>query len=73
MNDKEVEANAFASALLMPEEFIRNDLARYKVDYLDYVNDFMIADLAKYYKVTEARMTMRLVELEILKPYHLMP
>lgn len=73
MNDKEVEANAFASALLMPEEFIRNDLARYKVDYLDYVNDFMIVDLAKYYKVTEARMTMRLVELEILKPYHLMP
>jgi Zn-dependent peptidase ImmA (M78 family) len=59
----EIEANAFAAALLMPHEFLIRDLI--EVVPLD---DEKIRRLAKKYQVSEQAMTIRLVNLGFVSP-----
>ncbi len=54
----EREANLFASALLMPEDWVRENA---KKDGLD------IKSLAKKFEVSEQAMTIRLLELRLIK------
>jgi Zn-dependent peptidase ImmA (M78 family) len=53
----EVEANAFASELLMPEELLRAALGDRVIDLED---DSMISALAKRFRVSEAALRFRL-------------
>jgi Zn-dependent peptidase ImmA (M78 family) len=62
--EMEREANLFAIALLMPEEFIRGDMRGLPPLNLDY--DPRIKKMAKRYGVTEQMMTARLVNLGYL-------
>jgi Zn-dependent peptidase ImmA (M78 family) len=58
---KESEANAFAAALLMPEDMIRRDVAQLRADAnFDLESDRMIAQIAKRYQVSAQAMTFRL-------------
>ncbi len=56
-NRQEVEANAFASMLLIPEEFLLQDLQQHEIDILDE-ND--IQYLARRYNVSPQAMSLRL-------------
>lgn len=59
---KEVEANRFAAELLMPEEQLREDIA--KVGSFDLINDDpTIKKLADEYGVSERAMSIRLTTL----------
>lgn len=55
---EEIEANTFASLLLIPERFLSKDLEAAEVDLEDRVS---IAHLAKKYKVSHQAMTLRLI------------
>jgi Zn-dependent peptidase ImmA (M78 family) len=57
VDDAEVEANAFASELLMPQAFLQTALAGRAIDLED---DTMIAALAKRFRVTETALRFRL-------------
>jgi Zn-dependent peptidase ImmA (M78 family) len=57
---QEVDANAFAAALLMPEEFLRRDIGSNVPDMLD---EFAVRRLAQRYKVSPQALTIRLMEL----------
>lgn len=57
---EEIEANAFAAALLMPEAFLRKDLADFVLDIEDAER---VQELAKRYSVSAQAMTLRLVNL----------
>lgn len=57
---EEIEANAFAAALLMPEPFLKKDLAMVVVDIDD---EKQIQSLAKLYEVSDQAMTLRLANL----------
>jgi Zn-dependent peptidase ImmA (M78 family) len=57
LDDTEIEANAFASELLMPEELLQAALAGRTIDLED---DAMIATLAKRFRVSEAALRFRL-------------
>jgi Zn-dependent peptidase ImmA (M78 family) len=57
---EEIEANAFAAALLMPEAFLKSDLQGFVLDIDDTKT---IASLAKRYEVSTQAMTLRLVNL----------
>jgi Zn-dependent peptidase ImmA (M78 family) len=59
----EVEANAFAAALLMPEHFLRNDLRHRTIDLFD---EAAVKQLAQRYKVSPQALTYRLMELNLL-------
>jgi Zn-dependent peptidase ImmA (M78 family) len=63
VNWKEIEANRFAAALLMPEDFIRRDLNR-----ISDINDTTIKQLAASYKVSMLAMKFRLMNLGLLSP-----
>ena len=56
----EIEANAFAAALLMPEEFLKKDVARLRFDVED---SEQIDELATKYAVSGQAMTFRLMNL----------
>ncbi|MDO8447073.1 MAG: ImmA/IrrE family metallo-endopeptidase [Deltaproteobacteria bacterium] len=60
----ELEANEFAAELLMPEELIINDFFKKVIEDEDSV----ISVLAKKYKVSEAALTYRLINLNLLEP-----
>jgi Zn-dependent peptidase ImmA (M78 family) len=60
----EVEANAFAAALLMPEEFLRGDLKSHVIDMFDEV---AVKKLAERYRVSVQALTIRLMELGLLR------
>jgi Zn-dependent peptidase ImmA (M78 family) len=60
---EEVEANAFAATLLMPEEFLKHDLAGRVIDVLDEV---AVRRLAQRYRVSPQALTIRLMELGLL-------
>lgn len=55
---EEIEANTFASLLLVPERFLSKDLEAAEVDL---ENKVAIGHLAKKYKVSPQAMTLRLV------------
>lgn len=59
----EVEANAFAAALLMPEDFLRDDLRDRSFDLYD---EAAVKRLAQKYKVSVQALTIRLMELGLL-------
>ena len=65
-NVDEIEANRFAAALLMPEEFLRRDLLRLKPN--DRTIDNAIHSLAVRYKVSTRAMELRLVNLGFISP-----
>jgi Zn-dependent peptidase ImmA (M78 family) len=56
----EIEANAFAAALLMPEEWVRRDTRRMNWDFDDAGE---IRSLAERYEVSTQAMTFRLANL----------
>lgn len=56
----EIEANAFAAALLMPEDMIRNDVRKLTLDFED---SGRIHELAERYMVSDQAMTFRLLNL----------
>lgn len=60
---QEVEANAFAASLLMPDEFVHQDLAGQTIDVLD---DAALRALAQSYQVSQLAFTIRLTELGYL-------
>lgn len=60
----EVEANAFAAALLMPETFLREDLRDRTIDMFD---ESAVRRLAQRYKVSVQALTIRLMELGLLR------
>jgi len=62
-NPEEFEANSFAAALLMPEEFIRRDLADQLIDIFD---DAKVRQLARQYEVSAQALTIRLMNLGML-------
>ncbi len=62
-NPVEIEANTFAAALLMPEEFIRQDLQGNRIDAYD---ESAIRRLARRYGVSQQTLTIRLMELGLL-------
>ena len=62
----EIEANKFAAALLMPEEFLRRDLLRMDIDETD--PDQAIQTLAVRYKVSRRAMELRLLNLGFISP-----
>lgn len=55
------EANAFAMALLMPEDWLRQDVA--KMGGVDIEDDEKVGKLAKKYRVSIQVMTLRLGQL----------
>jgi len=57
---EEIEANAFAANLLMPEKFIRSDVNEFAFDFED---QSQIQEMAERYKVSNQAMTFRLVNL----------
>ena len=57
----EIEANAFAAELLMPENWLRSSLK----EPLDEFDDDEIKRLAKDYKVSAQAMTFRLTNLNL--------
>lgn len=56
----EIEANAFAAALLMPESILRNDVKQLSVDFED---QRQVKTLADRYGVSAQAMTFRLLNL----------
>jgi Zn-dependent peptidase ImmA (M78 family) len=60
----ELEANAFAAALLMPEDFLREDLGDRTYDLFD---ESAVRRLAQRYKVSVQALTIRLMELGLLR------
>jgi len=62
----EIEANGFAAALLMPENFLRRDLLRVELDESD--PDPAIQTLAVRYKVSRRAMELRLLNLGFISP-----
>ena len=60
----EVEANTFAAALLMPDYFLREDLEGRAIDAMD---EAAVKRLARRYGVSQQALTIRLVELGLLR------
>jgi len=59
-----VEANGFAAELLMPAEFLSDDLR--KLTLTDLLDDRKMQQIAKKYQVSVQAMTNRLVSLGYL-------
>jgi Zn-dependent peptidase ImmA (M78 family) len=62
----EIEANAFAAALLMPEALLRNDVAQFSES--NFGKEDMIEELAAKYAVSTKAMSFRLMNLGFLAP-----
>ena len=55
----EIEANRFAAELLMPEEFLLDDIN----DYDDFLENDFIEDLARKYRVSTTAMSIKIQSL----------
>jgi Zn-dependent peptidase ImmA (M78 family) len=60
IDPEEIEANAFAAELLMPQTMLEKDIGEQAIDYED---DEMIRELAHRYKVSLQAMIFRLTNL----------
>ena len=60
----DLEANAFAQALLMPAAFLKRDFTGRRIDVRD---DTGMRQMAQRYHVSVAALTIRLVELRMLR------
>jgi Zn-dependent peptidase ImmA (M78 family) len=68
-DDQEIEANYFAACLLMPEGFLRRDVAQLaKFNGESALGEPEIFSLAKKYEVSKAAMGYRLVNLGLIDP-----
>lgn len=65
IHSKEIEANSFAASLLMPEDLIRECLAKY-LPRFSSIEDIAWR-MAKDFNVSEQAMTLRLVKLGIFE------
>jgi Zn-dependent peptidase ImmA (M78 family) len=63
---EEVEANAFAAELLMPEALLREDLRLGSIDALDEV---AVRRLGRKYGVSAQAVTIRLAELGLVSGF----
>lgn len=63
---EEIEANAFAAALLMPEELIRLHVNEKVLAGIDLESDEEIANLAEEFEVSRQAMLIRLSKLELI-------
>jgi Zn-dependent peptidase ImmA (M78 family) len=64
-NDREeVEANAFAAALLMPEALVRQEIDKHRFDLDD---EDAVAALARQFNVSPSAMSYRLVNLRLVR------
>jgi len=63
---REVQANMFAAALLMPERLLRREISGPDFDSLD--EEEMCAELATRFQVSHQAMSLRLATLGILLP-----
>ncbi len=61
---EEIEANAFAAALLMPEALVRGEITKHGYD-LDDEED--VAELARRFNVSPMAMSYRLINLGLLR------
>jgi Zn-dependent peptidase ImmA (M78 family) len=61
----ELEANAFAAALLMPKELFISEIGKYKIDLSDDDEDDAISKLAKKFEVSFTAMTYRIDNLNL--------
>lgn len=61
MNIEEIEANMFASLLLIPERFLVSDLEGKDIDIADETADQEVKALARKYKVSPQAMAFRLL------------
>lgn len=59
----EMEANAFAGALLMPESMLRRDLAG---RYIDAMDEVAVRSMARRYEVSPQALTIRLMRIGLL-------
>lgn len=64
VDSDEIEANAFAAELLMPEEWIRSDAGQTVLGPMD---EDLVNELADKYDVSTQAMTFRLVNLGLMK------
>jgi Zn-dependent peptidase ImmA (M78 family) len=62
---EEKEANLFAAELLMPTEFLKQDIA--EVDLLDLFDEDGLKSLAEKYKVSTQALTFRLAYLDYIQ------
>ena len=60
---EEIEANAFAASLLMPEKFVEEH-----IDSGEGITDVEVFRMATKFEVSEQAMTLRLVKLDIIEP-----
>lgn len=68
-DENEIQANYFAACLLMPEQFLRRDvaqLARFNGETV--LGESEIFSLSKKYQVSRAAMSYRLVNLGLIDP-----
>lgn len=63
-DEREVEANTFAAALLMPAEFVMHDMRDKAISVHD---ESAIRQLARKYGVSAQALTIRLVELGLIR------
>jgi Zn-dependent peptidase ImmA (M78 family) len=61
---EEIEANAFAAALLMPMQLMRQEIMKNKLDLDD---DKAVAELAKRFNVSSTAMSYRLGKLALFR------
>ena len=61
---REVEANSFAAALLMPAESLKNFIIEHSVDLSD---ESALEDIAEVFDVSAQAMTIRLMNLGLLR------
>jgi Zn-dependent peptidase ImmA (M78 family) len=61
LDEVEIDANKFAAALLMPEEFVRRKLGKYE-DFID-IDEDIVADLAREFEVSATAMGFRIQNL----------
>ena len=71
-NLQEVEANAFAAALLMPEKLVMEVIDKIKLQHLHLEEDYNLTDqLAGFFSVSPQAMLFRLNRLDIFEDYGL--
>ncbi len=60
---REIQANAFAAALIMPEALLKEDLKK----QIDAHDEVAVRNLAERYQVSQQALTIRLVNLGLLR------
>ena len=67
IDKQEIDANAFAAEILMPREFIENELKKEMADIKDNIEiENIISALAKTFQVSTQAMRYRLINLGII-------